>query len=162
MASGRKPSGGPRPEINVTPLVDVVLVLLIIFMVIAPQLEGGMHVELPGIFHPDPKLKGSLEPLTITINAEGAFYLDKAPISAEDLEKTLRERHATDDKQRVMLKGDQGLKYGAMRDLFHTCQAIGFPGISLVVSDRARHGKDDPAEPADTAGGAETGAPHGL
>lgn len=145
MASSgkRRRGGGPTPEINVTPLVDVVLVLLIIFMVIAPQLEGGMRVDVPGIFNPDPKLKGTLEPLTITVNAEGVMFLDKEPVGPPALEAALRARHAADPKQRVLLKGDQALEYGTMRALFRQCQSIGFPGVSLVVSDRARRGGGD-------------------
>jgi len=143
-SSGRaRRGGGPTPEINVTPLVDVVLVLLIIFMVIAPQLEGGMRVDVPGIFNPDPKLKGNLEPLTVTVNAQGGIFLDKEPIGEAELEQALRARHAADPKQRVLLKGDQALQYGTMRALFRTCQKLGFPGVSLVVSDRARRGGSD-------------------
>lgn len=158
MASGKKhrPGGGPTPEINVTPLVDVVLVLLIIFMVIAPQLEGGQRVEVPGIFNPDPKIKGSLEPVTVSINAAGEFFVDKTPVSLADLERTLREKHAADPKQRVMLKGDKALTYGPMRDLFRRCQEVGFPGVSLVVSDRARR------TAGDEAGSAAEGGDHGL
>lgn len=138
MASlgGRKPAG-VTPEINVTPLVDVVLVLLIIFMVIAPQLENGVRVELPGILNPDPKLKGGLEPLTVTITDTGDTYLDKQPISAEDLDRLLREKHAADPRQRILLRGDQKVRYATMRTLFARCQTIGFPGVSLVVGERA-------------------------
>lgn len=158
MASGKKhrAGGGPTPEINVTPLVDVVLVLLIIFMVIAPQLEGGQRVEVPGIFNPDPKLKGNLEPLTISINAAGEFFVDKTLVSLAELESRLREKHAADPKQRVMLKGDKALDYGPMRDLFRRCQEVGFPGVSLVVSDRARRG------PGGEADGVVEGSDHGL
>jgi biopolymer transport protein TolR len=136
-AKRRRPTG-PTPEINVTPLVDVVLVLLIIFMVIAPQLEGGLRVEVPGVFHPDPKLKGTLEPLTITVNAEGALFIEKEPVTPDALERALREKYAADPRQRVLLKGDESLQYDVMRSLFAQCQRIGFPGVSLVVSDRAR------------------------
>jgi biopolymer transport protein ExbD/biopolymer transport protein TolR len=159
MASSakRKRGTGPTPEINVTPLVDVVLVLLIIFMVIAPQLEGGLRVEVPGVFHPDPKLKGSLEPLTVTVNGEGAVFIDKSPVTAAELETTLRDRRAADPRQRVLLKGDQTLRYEVMRDLFALCQRLGFPGVSLVVSDRARRGDDGDdarADPRTQGGGA--------
>ena len=115
---GRGHKNTLRPQMNVTPLVDVVLVLLIIFMVIAPQLEGGQRVEVPGIFNPDPKLKGSLEPVTISVNAAGEFFVDKTPVSLAELEATLRSKHAADPKQRILLKGDTALSYGPMRDLF--------------------------------------------
>jgi biopolymer transport protein ExbD len=117
-------------------------------------------VELPGIFHPDPKLKGSLEPLTVSVNAAGELFLDKAPIDLPALEATLRERHAADPKQRVLLKGDKALGYATMRDLFRRCQDIGFPGVSLVVSDRARRGEAE--GPPVGEGVAQGMSDHGL
>ena len=67
-----------RPEINVTPLVDVVLVLLIIFMVVAPRLDQDLPVELPGIFNPDPDVKLA-DPFKLTIQKAGEFYVDEKP-----------------------------------------------------------------------------------
>jgi len=141
----------PTPEINVTPLVDVVLVLLIIFMVIAPQLEGGVRVELPGMSHPDPQAKG-LEPLTLTVAADGALYVDKTPTSADALGALFTEVRAATPERRLMVKGDQALSWGPLRDLFARGQKAGFPGVSLVVGDRQARSADD----------AEQEAPGGL
>ena len=79
MAMGSGPSRGVKSDINVTPLVDVVLVLLIIFMVIAPALEHGERVELPSIMEPDQVQKGKLDPVTVTVGRGGSVYLEKAP-----------------------------------------------------------------------------------
>jgi len=125
----------PAPEINVTPLVDVVLVLLIIFMVIAPQLEGGVRVDLPGMSNPDPKAKG-LEPLTLTVDADGALYVDKTPTTLDALDVLFAEVRAATPDRRLMVRGDQTLSWGPLRDLFARGQKAGFPGVSLVVGDR--------------------------
>ena len=66
------------PDINVTPLVDVVLVLLIIFMVVAPQMEQDVQVTLPGIFNPDPDVEGARAPLTVTVTKERASSTSRA------------------------------------------------------------------------------------
>jgi biopolymer transport protein ExbD/biopolymer transport protein TolR len=134
--------GSPTPEINVTPLVDVVLVLLIIFMVIAPQLEGGVRVDLPGMEHPDPKPKG-LEPLLLTAAADGTLYVEKAPTTLDTLDATLRDLRVREPDRRLQIKGDQSLEWGPLRALFAKGQAAGFPGVSLVVGDRqARDGQE--------------------
>ena len=87
----RKARPQVRPEINVTPLVDVVLVLLIIFMVIAPQLESGDRVELPAIANPDKTAK--LDALTLTVTASERYLLEKVPVEAADLGKELARAH---------------------------------------------------------------------
>jgi biopolymer transport protein ExbD/biopolymer transport protein TolR len=125
----------PAPEINVTPLVDVVLVLLIILMVIAPQLEGGVRVDLPGMSNPDPKAKG-VEPLTLTVAADGALYVDKSPTTLDALDALFAEVRAATPDRRLMVRGDQALSWGPLRDLFARGQKAGFPGVSLVVGDR--------------------------
>jgi biopolymer transport protein ExbD/biopolymer transport protein TolR len=134
----------PEPEINVTPLVDVVLVLLIIFMVIAPQLEHGERVELPGVFKPDEKSKSKLDPITVTMTASGRFFLEKEPIAdLAALKNRLSEIRARDPERRVVLKGDATLRYDKMRETFAACQQIGFSGVSLSVSQRGRKAAAD-------------------
>src|SRR5262245_1940376 len=118
----------PAPEINVTPLVDVVLVLLIIFMVIAPQLEHGERVELPAIVQPDAKSKSKLDPITVTVTASGTVFFEKEPTATtEALEEKLRDAHAREPERRVVIKGDASLRYGKMRETFALCQTVGFP-----------------------------------
>ena len=161
----KKRHAGLVPEMNVTPLVDVVLVLLIIFMVIAPQLEGGVRVELPGFTNPDPKVKGALEPLLLTATAEGQLFIDKVPIDEGELEAHLRQTHEKEPERRLLLKGDQSLTYGRMRDLFGRGQKAGFPGISLVVGDRARAASSPASAAAEGGGGEEwpsTSTPVGV
>ena len=130
-----------EPEMNVTPLVDVVLVLLIIFMVIAPQLEHGQRVELPAVFQPDPKVKTKLDPITLTLTSGGMLFLEKEAVAdLPALRGRLTELRAAEPDRRVVIKGDASLAYGKMREAFALCQDVGFSGISLMVSQRGAKG----------------------
>jgi len=143
-----------KPEMNVTPLVDVVLVLLIIFMVITPQLEGGPAIDVPGIFHPDPKVGLKSEPVTVGLTTSGETVLDKVPTERTALLDTLRTIHTTDPDKRVILKADRAARYGDVRALFKDIREIGFAGVSLQVGD-----KKSPAP--DAAAASVTAAPSG-
>jgi biopolymer transport protein TolR len=149
FAPRRSRNRGAVPEINVTPLVDVVLVLLIIFMVIAPALEHGERVELPAVTRPDKDQKGKLDPITVTVAANGALYLEKEAMTAEALPTRLTELHAREPDRRVVLKGDGTLDYAKVRDIFTTVQNAGFGGVSLQVQKRGT-GKDDRDDRADS------------
>jgi biopolymer transport protein ExbD/biopolymer transport protein TolR len=131
---------GATPEINVTPLVDVVLVLLIICMVVTPQLEAGEHVDLPVIFNPDPKVKSRVDPVTVTYTLSGRYLLEKEELTEAVLHDRLRKIHADTPDRRLLLKGDKGLKFGQMRALFQACKALGFQGVSLVVGEKEGKG----------------------
>jgi biopolymer transport protein TolR len=133
------------PEINVTPLVDVVLVLLIIFMVIAPALEHGERVELPGIVQPDKDQKGKLDPVTVTVGRSGAVYVEKEATTIAALPAQLADIHAREPDRRVVLKGDGMLDYQKVRDVFAVVQSAGFSGVSLQVEKRG-HAKGEPEE----------------
>ena len=127
------------PEINVTPLVDVVLVLLIIFMVIAPQLEAGERVELPTLVNVAKAAK--LDITTVTITASGRLLLEKEVKTEENLKAELRALHEKEPERRVVIKCDRGVKYGKVRTMFATAQDIGFPGVALMVDERKNDGK---------------------
>ncbi len=128
-------SGGLTPEMNVTPLVDVVLVLLIIFMVVTPQLEAGAAVELPAVSHPDKGEDNSLTPITVSLTVHGALFLDRQELPRSKLVERLRALHDQDPQARVVLKADRAVRYAEVRGVFKTLQDIGFPGISLQVVD---------------------------
>ena len=147
QASSKKPQRRKHsvPEINVTPLVDVVLVLLIIFMVIAPALEHGERVELPSITTPDKNQKGKLDPITVTVGRSGAVYVEKAPTTIEALPAQLADIHAREPDRRIVLKGDGMLDYQKVRDVFALVQNAGFSGVSLQVQKRG-NGKEEPEE----------------
>ena len=125
-----------KPQMNITPLVDVVLVLLIIFMVVAPQMEAGASVVLPSLSNPD-QGNGALEPTTVTLTKDGKLFFEKEELSEAMLVEKLAKLHADKPSARVVLKADTGLAYGKVRAMFKRCQELGFPGASLQVIDRA-------------------------
>jgi biopolymer transport protein TolR len=129
----------PEPEINITPLVDVVLVLLIIFMVIAPELEHGERVELPTVVKPDENPHSSLDPITVTMTSRGNLFLEKeAMADVAALEGRLVKMHGEEPDRRVVLKGDASVQYGKMRDAFAACQRAGYKGVALSVSQKGK------------------------
>jgi biopolymer transport protein ExbD len=119
----------------VTPLVDVVLVLLIIFMVVIPQMEAGASVNVPGAANPDPKTSIASPPITVTITEAGTIYLEKRQVGRDDLLDLLARAHLQAPRSRLVLKGDRKLPYGLVRALFRECQGLGFPGVALQVGD---------------------------
>src|SRR5262245_27902462 len=123
---------------NVTPLVDVVLVLLIIFMVVAPRLDQDVQVELPGIFNPDPEVEVSAEPLKVTVAKSGEYYIEDQKYDLDGAIEFLETAHGSDPFRRLLLRADSGLTYGQVRDIFARSQKVGFPGIGLMVGERHR------------------------
>jgi biopolymer transport protein TolR len=133
----------PEPDINITPLVDVVLVLLIIFMVIAPELEHGERVELPSVVKPDENSNSKLDPITVTVTARGNVFLEKESMgNLTTLETKLAQIRQAESERRIVLKGDASVHYSKMRDTFAACQRAGFKGIALSVSQKGT-GKPD-------------------
>lgn len=125
----------PEPDINVTPLVDVVLVLLIIFMVVTPALDSGEHVELPKIFSVEPKPK-DLNPIDVTIALNGRILVDKQPVERSQLKETLVRLHEEAPEKSLLLKTDSRMEYKKVRETFAELQDIGFSGVSLKVVKR--------------------------
>ncbi len=157
-----------QPDINVTPLVDVVLVLLIIFMVVAPQMEQDVHVDLPGIFNPDPESKIA-DPIKISVATAGEYHIDDQTFDLDQLVTFLAVQRANDPLRRLALRADSNLKYGEVRTLLAKTQELGFPGMSFMVGERHRAGgsavapavipPDGAAPAADGAAPADAAAP---
>jgi biopolymer transport protein ExbD/biopolymer transport protein TolR len=131
---------------NVTPLVDVVLVLLIIFMVVAPRLEQDVQMELPGVFNPDPDVQSSIDPLRVTVARAGEYHIGEQRYDLEGAIAELAAAHAAEPLRRLVLRADARLTYGQVRELFGRAQGVGFPGIALMVGERHR----DDESPAGT------------
>ena len=146
----RKP-GDIAPEMNVTPLVDVVLVLLIIFMVVAPRLNQDVQVELPGIFNPDPDVK-SMDPIKVTVAKKGEYWIDEQQYDLDGAMQVLASQHETDPDRRVVLRADQKLHYGDVREILARAQDLGFPGLSFMVGEKHREGAAPQAPAAPTEG----------
>jgi biopolymer transport protein ExbD len=128
------------PDINITPLVDVVLVLLIIFMVVAPQMEQDIPVTLPGIFNPDPDMEGARKPAMLSLTQDRQLYIESQAYDVEGALAALSELHANEPMRRLALRADSKLSYAEVRDVFFRIQEIGFPGVSLMVSHKYRAG----------------------
>jgi biopolymer transport protein TolR len=126
----------PQPVMNVTPLVDVVLVLLIIFMVVIPMMEKAAHVELPSIFNVDPEAKGKTDPFTLSLTSDGSMYFERDHLDETTFISRLREASQREPQRRLVLRADRAARYADVRKLFKACQEIGFPGVSLRVNER--------------------------
>jgi len=130
---GRGRAGAPMAEINVTPLVDVMLVLLIIFMVTAPLLKAAVPVELP-----DSRAKAmseEAEQVTITIQTDGTVYLGKDALAPGELADRLAGIPDTPEgkKPLVTLRADKALDYGRVMEVMGELNRAGFNSISLVT-----------------------------
>ena len=119
-------------EINVTPFVDVMLVLLIVFMVTAPLLTAGVPVDLPKTRAP--ALGQDKEPLSVTIKRDGTIYLQKQPITQEALVPRLTAIAANGYDQRIFVRGDKSVDYGRVMEVMGLLSAAGFTHIGLVTN----------------------------
>ena len=132
-AGGRHRPGRTRPmaEINVTPFVDVMLVLLIVFMVAAPLLTVGVAVDLPETSATPIQDQG--EPLTVTVAADGVIYVQETPVEYENLVPHLEAVAAAGYDQRIFIRGDQNRAYGDVVKVMGRINAAGFQRIGLVT-----------------------------
>ncbi|MFZ6185756.1 ExbD/TolR family protein [Nannocystis pusilla] len=128
-----KPGKGPKPSINVTPLVDVVLVLLIIFMLIIPNMQDDKPIELISVMFPDKDADSKEEPLVVTIDRNEVYTLEEQDMAREQAIATLKGVYARSPKRKVLLRGDAKVPYKAVRTFFKDVQDIGFGGVSLAV-----------------------------
>lgn len=131
-ARGRRGGGRPMAEINVTPFVDVMLVLLIVFMVTAPLLTVGVPVDLP---QTKAKALGEdREPLAITIDEMGTIYLQNSEIKADELVPKLMAITNNGYNQRIFVRGDRSVGYGRVMEVMGLLNAAGFTRIGLVTN----------------------------
>ena len=120
-----------RSDINITPLVDVVLVLLIIFMVITPMLQRGKAVELPKALHAAAAASGQPDPLFVSVTKEGDLYAETDKVNLEEL--LIRMKEAGMKGQRVMLKADQETEYRHVRPVLDKASKAKLKGVSLAA-----------------------------
>ena len=133
--SGRRRgrSGGYQPlaEINVTPFVDVMLVLLIVFMVTAPLLTVGVPIDLPKT--EAQQLGEEKEPLTITVDRTGKVFLQETEIAIDEIVPKLLAIAESGYSERIYVRGDRRTNYGLMMKLMGTVSAAGFTRIALIT-----------------------------
>jgi biopolymer transport protein TolR len=125
--------GGVRSDINVTPLVDVVLVLLIIFMVVTPMLQRGKSVELPKAKHA--AVGQGPEPAFISVTRDGQAYVEqeKTPATREQVMEAMK--IATANGKRVMVKADVDTEYGKVRPVLDWASKAKLKGVSLAAEE---------------------------
>ncbi|MEE4014445.1 protein TolR [Roseibium sp. FZY0029] len=127
----RRRRHAPMSEINVTPMVDVMLVLLIIFMVAAPLLTVGVPIDLPETSAK--ALEGDTEPITISVNAAGEIFIQDTPITIDEIVPKLEAIAANGYEERIYVRGDQDADYGTMMKLMGRISAAGFKRLGLVT-----------------------------
>ncbi|MGE0715293.1 MAG: ExbD/TolR family protein [Alphaproteobacteria bacterium] len=129
---GDADDGGPplAGEINVTPFVDVMLVLLIVFMVAAPLMMAGVPVQLPR--SEASRVSAPREPLVVSIDKDGKIYLRQDPVEAEELRSRLAKLSETEKDAVVYVRADRAIPYGRAMEVLGIVSATGFGRVSLL------------------------------
>ena len=128
-----------QSDINVTPLVDVCLVLLIIFMVVTPLLQNGISVQLPVTTNPDKKPEGDKQKvITVGYSTPPGYYLGgNSPMAKAELQKTLEELYARAPQTDLVIKADQRLKYGEIKEVMRITKEAGFQNVGLIAQKKS-------------------------
>jgi len=145
--AGRGRRFRPVAEINVTPMVDVMLVLLVIFMVTAPLLTAGVQVDLPKT--QAPPLKGDDQPLSVSVDAHGRIWVQETEVKLDELAPRLLAITAAKPDTRIFVRGDKTIDYGRVMEVMGTLGAAGIPKVALVTEIK---GASEPGK-ASRAGG---------
>jgi biopolymer transport protein TolR len=129
--SGNRRRYKPMAEINVTPLVDVMLVLLIVFMVTAPLITSGVDVNLPQA-NAKP-VNSDSTPITITVNAQDQIFLQNSQVQMSNLVATLQQISQNNQDRRIFVRGDSAVSYGDMLQVMATITNGGFTKVALLA-----------------------------
>src|SRR5215207_7813462 len=121
-----------KGDINVTPLVDVCLVLQIIFMVVTPLLQKGVDVTLPATADPE-KMAENEKQLEVSVKADGNVFIGQNWITEENLQSQLDEIHANNPDRQVVVKADKRLKYKEVRRVMRLLNEAGFTRVGLIT-----------------------------
>jgi len=144
MGMGTSTGRGPQADINVTPLVDIVLVLLIIFMVITPMLQKGPEVQLPKVENSTSKEEQD-EDLLITVTKDGEFYMGEDLKELDLLEAELRTELMVDPFKPIAIKADVNTPYKDVKKVMLVCELVGAKSVALR-SDKNEGGNLDDDE----------------
>ena len=133
MAAGSAgdPQGGMISGINVTPLVDVMLVLLVIFMVTAPMMQTGVAVDLPAVS--DAPLETDESPLVVSVTRDGMLYLNDTGLDLEELTTKLRAIHQENPQKKIYLRGDHAATYGIVVGVIAALKAAGIEQLGMIT-----------------------------
>jgi len=134
--------GGVKSDINVTPLVDVMLVLLIIMMVVAPMLNQGVPLTLPEANNSAPKPDTS-DQTVVSVDASGYFYVNAmGPVPKDDVPKRLQDLVEQKGQKLVFLKGDQDASYGAIMDMMDALRKAQIDSVALITERKKKEGSN--------------------
>jgi biopolymer transport protein TolR len=131
LGSGRRRGSGLVAEINVTPFVDVMLVLLVIFMITAPLLTSTVPVDLPQT--QAARATGQDEPLVVSVNNSGKVYLQDTELELDALVVRLRAITNNNTEARIFVRGDRAINYGRVLEVMGAVSAAGFNKVALVA-----------------------------
>ena len=129
-----------QSEINITPLVDVVLVLLIIFMVIAPQMRKGPDVNLPNTTKPNAQ-GDERGRILVSIDEAGRLWINNQPVAAEHFDETLRAAVGAETNPKIVIRGDAKLNFREVREVMVAIEQTGFRGVGLIAKRAGAEGK---------------------
>jgi biopolymer transport protein TolR len=129
--NGRRGSYRPMSEINVTPMVDVMLVLLIVFMVAAPLLTVGVPVDLPQTNAPS--INEQKEPLVISVNNEGKLFLQNTEVADDQIIPRLKAITNNNPNATIYVRGDKAINYGRVMEVMGMIGAAGYTKVSLIA-----------------------------
>ncbi len=128
-------------EINVTPLVDVCLVLLIIFMVVTPMLQKGVPINLPTTESPE-KTPDTDKQLQISVKADNTVYVGPLVIRKEEVKAALEDIQSRTPDREIAVKGDRLVKYGEVMDVLKACRDVGFNDVGLISTPKKSPGSE--------------------
>lgn len=134
MAMGGGSSSGPKNAINVTPLIDVVLVLLIIFMVVTPMLQRGKDVKLPQATKINDESKDK-DPLIVSLTVDKRVYIESDEATEDNFAEKLKASLSHENKK-ILLKGDERLSYGDVRRIMNKMREAGAKNVSIGVEEK--------------------------
>ena len=155
MAMGT--GGGPNADINVTPLIDVLLVMLIIFMVITPMLQKGVSVDLAKVNNPAQMPDADKEDaLLVAVMRDGKVFFGNDQIPPDQLTNKIKDRIANRVDKRVYIRADARAKFGTVVDVVDNVRAAGVDQLGLLTEQRkATPGQTPPANPATPPSGGQ-------
>ena len=132
-----RPSAGVMAEINVTPLVDVVLVLLIIFMVVTPMLSRGVDVQLP-IASNSEKKQDTGNQIIVSVTQNGAIYIETTKVDIDNLQGKMEEEIRKNPGKDIFFKADKRLKYKGAREALEKVHAAGATQVQLGTEEKKK------------------------
>jgi biopolymer transport protein TolR len=135
MAFGGGSKGGVKNDINITPLVDVVLVLLIIFMVITPMLQRGKAVNLPKAQKQEEDGKKSADPLVLSVTIDKQLFVESNAVTEVEMEHEVARELQKSPGRKILLKGDERLTVADVRKVMQAAQRGGSHGVALGIEE---------------------------